>query len=263
MGTRGLRIERAQKLLKRPPIAGKAKDCDRTVQRAAILCVAARLASEMRAEAVILGAYFVYSFQDGLGGARFPDGQRDPGRRHVLDDGDGLPGAGHPGRMVLSAVAVDEIDHQPQHDGGFVIDVENPLAAPLHLSGDRLVRRKNQPVAVGHYLYAIIGDEPAEPAAPPGLADEVLREPTLSGGGAAAQQNAGAADDDRHAVDGPGAHGAAGSQTVKRAPSGFSGSFGSVRFIARIRPLCASTIWREIDRPRPEFWPNPWLGRSV
>ncbi len=42
-----------------------------------------------------------------------------------------------------------------------------------------------------------------------------------------------------------------------------SGPGGPARFAAVIAPPCASTIWREIDRPRPEFWPKPCSGRSV
>ena len=61
-------------------------------------------------------------------------------------------------------------------------------------------------------------------------------------------------------------HHIAGRRTTKRAPSTF-GPSGPVatpmRFSARMRPPCASTIWREIERPRPEFWPKPWCGRSV
>ena len=38
---------------------------------------------------------------------------------------------------------------------------------------------------------------------------------------------------------------------------------GAGRFCAQMRPPWASTICREIERPSPEFWPKPWLGRSV
>ena len=45
---------------------------------------------------------------------------------------------------------------------------------------------------------------------------------------------------------------------------GSSGVGGApVRFSAQMRPPWASTICLEIDRPRPEFWPKPWCGRSV
>src|SRR4051794_35793924 len=55
-------------------------------------------------------------------------------------------------------------------------------------------------------------------------------------------------------------HYIAGRRTTKRAPStcGPSGpSETPMRFSARMRPPCASMIWREIERPRPEFWPKP------
>src|SRR5471030_2897064 len=75
---------------------------------------------------------------------------------------------------------------------------------------------------------------------------------------------------------------AAGSEMTKRAPapcrtglssssrdfstdSGEANALSSAelpgRFSAQIRPPWASIICREIDKPRPEFWPNPWFGR--
>jgi hypothetical protein len=55
---------------------------------------------------------------------------------------------------------------------------------------------------------------------------------------------------------------AAGSRTMKRAP--VTQPSASRRFSAAMRPRSPSTIWREIDRPRPECWPkrSP-RGRSV
>jgi hypothetical protein len=59
----------------------------------------------------------------------------------------------------------------------------------------------------------------------------------------------------------------AGSRTTKRAPSTLGGSWSTLatpmRFSAQMRPPCASMICLEIDRPRPEFCPKPWCGRSV
>ena len=46
----------------------------------------------------------------------------------------------------------------------------------------------------------------------------------------------------------------AGSTMVKRAPVGLPSP--SIRFSAKMRPPWASTIWREIERPRPEWVPN-------
>ena len=47
-------------------------------------------------------------------------------------------------------------------------------------------------------------------------------------------------------------------RSARRAPSGRPGrSDTPMRFSARMRPPCASTIWREIERPRPEFCPKP------
>ena len=58
----------------------------------------------------------------------------------------------------------------------------------------------------------------------------------------------------------------AGSRTVNLAPMRFgspSSSRPAVRFSATMVPRCASTIWREMERPSPEFWPKPASGRSV
>ena len=46
-------------------------------------------------------------------------------------------------------------------------------------------------------------------------------------------------------------------RSARRAPSAPRPVATPMRFSARMRPPCASTIWREIERPRPEFWPNP------
>ena len=53
-----------------------------------------------------------------------------------------------------------------------------------------------------------------------------------------------------------------GSSTMKRAPS--TRPSGAVRLAALMRPPWAWTIWRAIDRPRPEWLPNAApLGRAV
>ena len=51
----------------------------------------------------------------------------------------------------------------------------------------------------------------------------------------------------------------AGRRTMKRAPVTWGVPSGSVtvRFSAQMRPPWASTICREMERPRPEFWPKP------
>ena len=64
-------------------------------------------------------------------------------------------------------------------------------------------------------------------------------------------------------------HHVAGRCTMKRAPITFGVASGAelagaaIRFSTQMAPPCASTICLEIDSPRPEFWPNPWCGRSV
>src|SRR5215475_7645076 len=57
----------------------------------------------------------------------------------------------------------------------------------------------------------------------------------------------------------------AGRRTTNRAPATLwlPSSPMEVRFSARIFPPWASMICLVIDRPNPEFCPNPWCGRSV
>lgn len=52
-----------------------------------------------------------------------------------------------------------------------------------------------------------------------------------------------------------------GRETTNRAPA--TDPSALCRFSARMLPRCASTICCEIESPSPEFWPKPWLGRSV
>ena len=49
---------------------------------------------------------------------------------------------------------------------------------------------------------------------------------------------------------------------MKRAPL-MSPGLVPAMFSAVSVPPCASTIWRLIDRPRPEFWPKASLGGPV
>lgn len=154
----------------------------RATQRAAILCVAMRLASKMRAEAVILGANLVDTFENRLRGAGFADRQREARGHDALDDHDGVLRRGHARGMIGGAVAVDQIDHQAQDHGRLVLDGKDALPTALDPPGDRRVRRKHQPVAMGYNLNAVVGDEPAEPAAPLRLAGEILGETALSRG---------------------------------------------------------------------------------
>ena len=98
--------------------------------------------------------------------------------------------------------------------------------------------------------------------------DELEREPRLSRAGWPTDQDRTISNLHRgrmHACVGMVGHGA-GSLTTKRAPAivgSPSSPTGPRRFSAQMRPPWASMICLEIDSPRPEFWPNPWCGRSV
>src|SRR5215212_12202989 len=113
-------------------------------------------------------------------------------------------------------------------------------------------------------MHAVIADEPGEGegAVLPRL-NKTERERGFAGSCRAADQHGPRADQNRRRVDGGQRQRSAqiaGRRTTKRAPStlGPSGpSATPMRFSARMRPPCASTIWREIESPRPEFWPKP------
>lgn len=159
-----------------------------------------------------------------------------------------------------------DIDDAVQHNRYFVSRRSNALPAPLHLAGDAGVRPHEHPRMHRRQQNPIICHEARKSAAAPPLLHERESERALARARRAPDEHAGLADHNRCAMNGDrrgGRHQRTdGSHTVKRAPAtppppGFS------RFAAWITPPCASTIWREMERPRPEFWPNPCSGRSV
>src|SRR5262249_44376050 len=120
-------------------------------------------------------------------------------------------------------------------------------------------------------VTAIVGYEHRErKLANLGGAQQREREARFSGARRAADQHRAGADQHSGSVDrghfGNAPAHIAGRRTMKRAPRTVgspSASPISTRFSAHRRPPCASTICSEIDSPSPEFWPNPWCGRSV
>src|SRR5215212_7993448 len=112
-------------------------------------------------------------------------------------------------------------------------------------------------------MHAVIADEPGESeGAVLSCLDHGEREGGFARACRATDQHGPCADENRRGMDsGQGDSGhIAGRRTTKRAPSTFGPSGPSatpMRFSARMRPPCASTIWREIESPRPEFWPKP------
>src|SRR5690606_7590567 len=114
-------------------------------------------------------------------------------------------------------------------------------------------------------IKPVIGDECAGLAPPLPIIEQRQRQQRLAGPRRAAQDEAGRAENEaggmnvvaRHQRRGVSA-GRRGSRTVNMAPD------RSVRFSARMLPLWASMIWREMARPSPEWLPKPSLsGRSV
>ncbi len=134
----------------------------------------------------------------------------------------------------------------------------------------QLLRRPHQQLAIhGLHTGPIVGHQPGKRKQ---AGDAGIKQPQyqtrFSGTGRAANEHRPGADQDRRCMNGGTGHGqSAGRRTVKRAPStnGAAPSWVGTpsRFSARILPPCASMICLEIDRPRPEFCPKPWCGRSV
>src|SRR6202051_336129 len=98
--------------------------------------------------------------------------------------------------------------------------------------------------------------------------DEIERQPRFAGAGRPADQHRAISDQHGRCVDARacGVRHGTGSLTTKRAPAivaSPSALSGPARFSAQMRPPWASTICFEIERPSPEFWPNPACRRSV
>ena len=149
-------------------------------------------------------------------------------------------------------------------------------AARLDHACDFWMGSGDKPAAIRFERHAVVADQASEIALLARQREQFERERAFADAGGAAQQQAGFADDQSVGVDEyvrgwRRVHRVAGSQTTKRAPRVTSPGCGSsvprgrarVRFRARMRPPCASIIWREMARPRPEFWPKPCSGRSV
>ncbi len=98
------------------------------------------------------------------------------------------------------------------------------------------------------------------------MRDEPERQRGLAAAGSAGDEYAALAGHQRGGVQvvcGQSAQLSAGRATMKRAPLMSPGLVPGM-FSAVSVPPCASTIWRLIEGPRPEFWPNASLaGRSV
>lgn len=140
-------------------------------------------------------------------------------------------------------------------------DSEPPL---FDAAGQAGVRAGDEPPMAFAHEDAIVRHDGREASARLPVGDELPCQAGFSCSGGAEDQHAVVPEQDGAPmqVEGGLAHAweAAGRRTVKRAPR----RGPSVRrLVARILPRWASMIWRQIERPRPEFWPKPWSGLSV
>lgn len=138
---------------------------------------------------------------------------------------------------------------------------EQPCPALLDQTREDRVWASDNSSMDRQQVYLIVANQAGKKATSLAFGDQRKGKPALARAGRAAQHHGSLAYHDNRGVrhHGPAGrflHGLFGSQTVKRAPA-TSPLPGANRFCAEMRPLCASTICREIDRPSPEFWPNP------
>ena len=152
---------------------------------------------------------------------------------------------------------------KPNHGTGFVRHPVQSDAAHLDQTGQYLGRARQQAAAGGFEMDAIVGDQPREPQGSGARGfKEFERKPGFSGSGRSADQHRVRANQHGRGVHRRqrSRHHIAGRRTIKRAPVTVgvpSASGGPIRFSTQMAPPCASTICLEIERPRPEFWPNP------
>ena len=142
-------------------------------------------------------------------------------------------------------------------------------AADLDEAGDGGRRLGDEAAGDRRNPDPVVGDEGGETAPQPEKLDRRKRQRGLARAGGPEDQDSRIPGDDRRGVEveppghGEGRHSSAGRVTTKRAPWNSPG-LAPAMFSAVSLPPCASTIWRLIDRPRPEFWPKASpAGRSV
>ena len=148
-----------------------------------------------------------------------------------------------------------------------MLGLDYTSAADLEGPCQHGVRTRQQSAGPHGDENAVVAHEAREKPTPSRFLDDPARECRLPAAGRAAQKDSSFTDDHAGSVDdlaAPGHHHrvAAGSRTRKIAPRR-SSVFDPGLFSAQIRPRWATTIWREIDNPSPEFCPKPWSGRSV
>lgn len=176
-----------------------------------------------------------------------------------------------------SLICRHEIDDESDDGGRQKRNLPYALAAPLDLPDDLGMTASDQPPAKAFKTDPVIADQPCKKPGAFGRFDQAQGDATFAGSGCAADQDAGLFDHDRAGMNiswsldfiltalragrfPAGGHRAFGSQSRSRAPSTAaspSSPIGPIRLIADMRPPWASMIWREIESPRPEFWPKP------
>ncbi len=185
---------------------------------------------------------------------------REKGDPPHLDGAEPLPGRlGNAVQLFWSGGEIDGQDHLRESQRG---DGQDRQAAGLHQAEQPLRRPGEQAPAGGPQDGPVVGDQP------PSLAKQAEGEAALARTRGASDQDAPPAAlqpaGDHGGVDhgGGGQARISGSTTVKRAPC--TRPSAPARFSAAMRPPWASTIWRAMERPRPEWPPKAApFGRAV
>ena len=147
--------------------------------------------------------------------------------------------------------AVDEIDDEVNGGRVHVRALDDTAAAQFDEAGNVGRGGHHEAIGLDADVEPVIGDKAGiEPAVLPAI-EKFERQQRLTGAAGTAQHDAVLAEDQAGGVDVlefGGRHylRARGRVTVKRAPE------RSVRLVASMRPLWATTICLEIERPRPE-----------
>ena len=158
---------------------------------------------------------------------------------------------------VLSTIEV-------HHGGRLEGQRPRPDAGHLGKAGDGDGRPADQPPAMAGREELVVAHQTAEQAPRAKVRNQRQRQRGLARPGRPGNEQAAVAHQQGGAVDVLLTHQpSAGRATTKRAPLISPGLVPGM-FSAVSVPPCASTIWRLMDRPRPEFCPNASLdGRSV
>lgn len=187
------------------------------------------------------------------------------------------------GWLGQTGYRADEIDHERQADAvPGCQDAAKSDTAQLDPTLERWVWLRRETPSLADEADSVVAHQRCRKADEIGAIEQEQGQSRFTGTGLAPNQQASLAEGDAGGVgrlaggvrighrvarrSGARQRLTAGRRTMNRAPRTVgspSSSAGPGRFSALIVPRWAWTICREIERPRPEFWPKPCSGLSV